>query len=155
MHEITVSDFLMGREVDFPPTPQMLENAAILLAKVNELLDQADADGVPTRLDQVTGARVSSGYRPTAINDRTANAAKKSAHLTCEAIDVADTRNQDLARWCLKHLDILQRLGLFAENPRWTFSIGGACWVHLQTRPTKSGQTVFIPSAAPPRGPEL
>lgn len=156
MSRITVEQYFMGRDKAHPPTPAMRQNAAVTVGLVNEMLEEADLDGVPlTRMDQITGTLVASGYRPPAVNERTANAAKSSPHLTCEGVDIQDSRNQDLARWCLKNLPILERLGLYMEDPRWTYSVNGDHWVHVQTRPPGSGRRVFVPSSAPPRGPVL
>jgi hypothetical protein len=156
MSRITVEQYFMGRDKAHPPSTVLRQNAAITVALANEMLDEAAIDGVPlTRMDQITGNLVASGYRPAAVNERTANAAKSSTHLTCEGIDIQDSRNQDLARWCLKNLPILERLGLYMEDPRWTYSVNGDHWVHVQTRPPRSGRRVFVPSSAPPRGPEL
>lgn len=156
MNRITVEQYMMGRDKAAPPTEQMWQNAARTVALANELLDEAAADGVPLdRMDQVTGNLVASGYRPPSVNERTQNAAKGSVHLTCEGIDIQDSKSQDLARWCLKNLPILARLGLYMENPRWTYSRNGDHWVHVQTRPPGSGSRVFRPSAADPLGPEL
>lgn len=156
MSRITVEHYFMGRDKAHPPSARLRENAAVTVGLANEMLDEAAIDGVPlTRMDQVTGTLVASGYRPAAVNERTANAAKSSTHLTCEGVDIQDSRNQDLARWCLKNLAILERLGLYMEDPRWTYSVNGDHWVHVQTRPPGSGRRVFVPSSAPPRGPEL
>lgn len=154
--KITVDDYMMGRDKAHPPTDAQRQNAALTVALTNELLDEAVAAGVRLdRMDQVTGTLVASGYRPPAINERTANSAVNSAHLSCEGVDIQDSRDQDLARWCLRNLPILARLGLYMENPRWTFSLNGDHWVHVQTRPPASGNRVYVPSKAPPRGPEL
>ena len=156
MRRITEEQYFMGRDKASPPTPAMRKNASLVVALVNELLDEAAAEGVPlNRMDQVTGTLVASGYRPPAVNDRTANAAKGSVHLTCEGIDIQDSENQDLAGWCLHNLAVLARLGLYMENPRWTFSRRGDHWVHLQTRAPGSGNQVFVPSTAPAIGPPL
>lgn len=153
---ITLTDYWMGRDQAHPPSKETRQNAMDLLVLVDELLDEAEADRVPLdRRDQITGTLVSSGYRPPAVNERTANAAKRSTHLTGEGIDIQDNVNQDLARWCLRNLDVLERLGLHMEDPRWTYSHRGDHWVHLQSRPPRSGRRVFVPSAAPPRGPAL
>jgi len=47
-------------------------------------------------------------------------------------------------RWCLKHLDVLETLGLWMEDPQWT-----PTWLHVQTIPPRSGHRVYIPSASP------
>lgn len=154
--KITVDDYMMGRDKAYPPVEIQWQNAALIVALANELLDEAEASGVPlNRMDQFTGTLVASGYRPLAINERTRNAASGSRHLSCEAIDIQDSRNQDLARWCLQNLTILERLGLYMENPRWTFSLNSDHWVHIQTRPPGSGKRVYRPNGDPPRGPEI
>lgn len=156
MSRITVEQYFMGRDKAAPPTAEMRQNAVELVALANELLSEAAEDGVPLdRVDQVTGTLVSSGYRPASVNERTANAAKRSTHLSCEGLDIQDSRNQDLARWCLQNLAILERLGLYMEDPRWTYSYNADHWVHVQTRPPNSGKRVYVPSSKPPRGPEL
>lgn len=144
---ITVEQYFMGRDKRYAAelTPQIRQNAVELLAKVNELLDQAAADGVAPGIDATTQTAVGSGWRPSGVNDKTANAAKASTHLTAQGIDLRDTKDRDLARWCLRNLDVLKRLGLYAEDPRWTPS-----WVHLQNRAPRSGRLVFIPSTKPP-----
>lgn len=154
--KITEEMYWMGRDKEYPPSAEIVSNVRYLLPLVNAMLEEAEADGVDlSRKDQVTGMLVASGYRPPAINDRTSNSAKASTHLTGEGIDIQDTVNQDLARWVLENIEVLNRLGLYAENPRWTFSLAGDNWVHVQCRAPKSGQIIFIPSSAPPRGPEL
>jgi len=84
---------------------------------------------------------VSSGYRPAAIN-ASVGGAKRSAHMSCEAVDFKDS-DGSLAKWCLSNLDLIKKAGLYLENPSFTITkdkdgnrIGG--WVHLQTRPTRN-----------------
>lgn len=156
MH-VTMRHYMMGRDVTHAPdlTQQITDNATELLRVVNILLDFAEADGVRPNLDEVTGTYVASGWRPPAVNDRTANSAKDaSTHLTGRGIDLDDHLDRRLAVWCCKNLDVLKRLGLYMEDPRWT---GGRerkpgegerdPWVHLQIVPPKSGRRVYVPSA--------
>lgn len=153
---ITVADYFMGRDKLHPVLPKLRQNAIVIVERVNLLLARAGADGVPlTRMDQITGTLVASGYRPPEVNDRTANAASGSPHLTCEGVDVQDSETQDLARWSLRNLPYLAQIGLWMEDPRWTFSFQGDHWAHYQSRPPRSGKRVFIPSTKPPRGPAL
>lgn len=135
-------------------------NVLELLSRANELLELMAADGVAPGVDQVTGNAVASGWRPPSVNARTANAATSSPHLTGEGLDVQDTwPERPVARWCLQHLDQLERVGLWMEDPRWTARVrpdGGADpWVHWQSRPPRSGRRVFIPSTAAPTSPAL
>jgi hypothetical protein len=148
---ITLEQFWMGRDAKYPAelSPEILHNAERLVGKVNNLLAFAEADGVAPGIDQATGNAVSSGWRPVFVNDRTRNSAAGSKHLDARAVDVQDTRDRALARWCLKNLDVLEQLGLWMEDPQWT---GGADpWVHLQLVPPGSGRRVFVPSTMPPK----
>lgn len=154
--KISETDYWMGRDKEYPPSPEIVSNVRYLLPLVNAMLDEMEADGVDlSRRDQFTGTLVASGYRPAPINDRTANSAKGSTHLTGEGIDIQDSMNRDLARWVANNHEVMHRLGLYTEDSRWTYSLKGDHWLHIQCRPPKSGQVVFIPSSAPPRGPEL
>lgn len=82
---------------------------------------------------------VTSGWRPTSYNAKIGGA-KNSAHITCEAIDIKDV-NGEIATWlCDENFDLLQELDLYIENPAFTKT-----WVHIQTRPTRSGSRIFKP----------
>jgi hypothetical protein len=143
---LTLTDYWMGREVKYSRelTYDIIANAKVLLERVNTLLGRfADETGIEIE-------RVASGWRPKGINDATANAAATSRHLTGEGIDLRDTANRDLARWCLANLDALELIGLWMEDPQWT-----PTWVHLQSRPPKSERRVYVPSTKPPLAAKL
>lgn len=125
--KITTTEYLMGRDKQFPLSPDQERNMLSLLGKLNEI---RDLYGKPMS--------VSSGYRPGAYN-KAAGGAAKSCHLTCEAIDIADI-SREFTAWCLKNQDILARLGLYMEDPSYATT-----WVHLQTRAPRSGKRVFLP----------
>lgn len=129
---ITLTEFLMGRDKEFPLTLAQALNAAVTLASVNYLRGRY---GKPLS--------VSSGYRPGRFN-KLANGAKNSTHLTCEAIDVSDPFGE-FAKWCLDNLKELEKAGVYMENPEKTKTNDKGGWVHLQTRRTRSGQRVFNP----------
>jgi hypothetical protein len=140
----------MGRNEKYQVewTGAVQENARLLLGKVNALLEIADMqDAGPKYMHE---SCVVSGWRPRAVNDRTSNAGLQSLHITGEAVDLRDWNDRRFARWCLRHADELRRLALWMEDPRWTPS-----WVHLQSRPPRSGRLVFIPSTRPPLAPPL
>jgi hypothetical protein len=147
---ISLEEHLMGRDKEYPLTLQLALNAARLLAAVNYIRGRY---GLPLH--------VSSGYRPGRFNKK-AGGAKNSSHLSCEADDFQDSpiitvspETPNLGRfclngkpfklglfgkWCLEHLDELEKAGLYMEHPAYTIG-----WVHLTTRSPDSGNRVFIP----------
>lgn len=135
---ITAEEILMGRDVLYPLSDVQKANLLDLLPRVNTL---RGIYGKPMSL--------SSGYRPDAINSKVPNAAPRSAHTACQAIDVKDPKGE-FALWCLANLDVLARLGLFMEDPRWTPG-----WVHLDSRGPKSGKRVFVPDTSPALQPNI
>ncbi len=131
----------MGRDKIAPLTPDLEANLKRLLIALNIV-----------RRAYGSAMVVSSGFRPAAINTRITNAAKNSAHMSCQACDFRDP-NGNLARWCINNLDILKQAGLYLEDPRWTSrknsdgSFSG--WVHLQIRRPGSGNRVFTLHSKP------
>jgi len=126
--------FWMGRDVQWPPTDQFRRNARDLLQRVNWLLAMYRAER-----PQAPALRVSSGYRPAAINERTFGAAARSHHMTCNAVDLADPDDQFDA-WCLASQHLLASYELWLEHPDFT-----PRWCHLQRVPPRSGRRVFRP----------
>jgi len=143
---ISLTDYLMGRDALYPE--EFLEetraNAIRTVAKMNSLYAVAALDGCEPAMHP----KVNSGWRPSAVNDATSNAAKRSTHITAEACDTSDP-DGELDRWCLSHLDVLERIGLWMEHPGWTDG-----WNHLQTRPPGDppdpSKRVYLPSNNPP-----
>lgn len=138
---ISLKTYWMGRAKTHEKelTDEILANAEVTVSRCNELLNRAGHSDV---------AEVSSGWRPQGINDSTSHASKTSKHLTAQAIDLPDP-DRTLADWCVDNLDILEELGLWMEDPRWTPD-----WVHLQTAPPKSGRRIYIPSTLPAPDPD-
>lgn len=62
-----------------------------------------------------------------------------SSHLYGCAVDIAD-KDGKLAKWLLAHKDLLEKYGLYMEDPKYTNG-----WVHLQTYAPKSMNRIFIP----------
>lgn len=122
---ITLKEYLMGRDKEFPLDMLQAQNAADLLARINWLLGTLKIK-----------AKVSSGYRPTAIN-KSIGGAKMSTHTVCAGIDLYDPDGM-LAAKMLDHLDLLEQCGLWLENPKYTKN-----WVHLDTKQRKN--RVFNP----------
>lgn len=130
---LTEKDYFKGAA-----SPQIVENATVLLAKMNAFLE---AYGGPIT--------VSSGFRSPSHN-KTVGGAKNSKHMSGQAIDLLD-RDSALARYCVIKRADLEREGLYCEDPRCTKG-----WVHFQSVPPKSHQRFFIPSiewASKVRGP--
>jgi len=120
-------EYLKGRDVEYPLTPELEENMSILLERISLVREQY---GKPMN--------VSSGYRPGHHNIKAGGSAR-SAHITCEAIDILDI-DRKFSKWIVDNKYLLQELDLYVEDPNYTNS-----WVHLQTRPTRSGNRIFIP----------
>ena len=62
-----------------------------------------------------------------------------SSHLYGCAVDISDPDGK-LAKWLLAHQDLLEKCGLWMEDPKYTKG-----WVHLQTYCTKSFMRIFVP----------
>jgi hypothetical protein len=122
---ISVTEYLMGRDKDFPLDMQQARNMADLLSRVNWLFGTLELH-----------AMVSSGYRPSALNKKIGGA-KMSTHTVCAGIDLRDP-NGDLAAKMLDHLDLLEECGLWLENPKATIG-----WIHLDLKQRKN--RVFNP----------
>lgn len=114
---ITLADYYMGRDSLYAHelTPELAANAQQTVACANELLRRA-------------GLRraVNSGWRPAAVNATVKNAAKKSKHMLCLAIDINDDDGA-LDAWCMAHPEVLEELGLWLEHPSATPG-----WCHVQ-----------------------
>jgi uncharacterized protein YcbK (DUF882 family) len=122
---ITIEEVLMGRDKANPLTPEQWRNLADLMGRINIV-----------RAAYGKSLTVSSGYRPPAQN-AAAGGAKNSTHMSCQAVDFADPKGE-FSNWCLANMDLLKRVGLYLEDPKYTTT-----WTHLQTRPTKNNP--FIP----------
>jgi hypothetical protein len=109
-------------------TPELRANARETVRRVNRLLQRAGL-----------ARKVTSGWRPAAVNATVPGAAKGSKHITCIAIDLED-QDGALDAWCMANLEVLEELGLWLEHPDATPD-----WCHLQTLPPRSGNRVFEP----------
>jgi hypothetical protein len=132
---ITKNEILMGRDKEYPLNSEQETNLDNLWKAINKF---RVAYGKPLI--------VTSGYRPGHYN-KAAGGATNSSHLQCLAVDLRDN-DGSLATYCLANLKLLEDIGLWLEDPRWTKIkgpdgkiIGG--WVHLQIRP--ASKRVFIP----------
>lgn len=118
-------------------TPELLTNLQKTADIINEFLIH-----VGVREDQV---KLTSGWRPLAVNEATANSAKKSNHILGLAVDLKDPFNNLFNAFMKEeNLSKAKELGLYFENPRHT-----STWVHIQIVAPKSGNRVFLASSAP------
>ena len=83
--------------------------------------------------------RASSCLRSIKDQQRINPKAMGSSHLYGCAVDIADPDGK-LAKWLNTHTELLERRGLWMEDPRYTKG-----WVHLQTYAPKSMNRVFVP----------
>ena len=142
MKYFTREELLMGREIANPITQEMSDN----LDKLIEAMDKV-------RHEYGKPLKVSSGYRPSAVNS-SIGGAKNSAHMMCQAVDIVD-KDGDFAEWVMNNLDFVEECGILGiEDPRYTITLdsegnrsGG--WVHLDLRGAKSGNLVFRPYSGP------
>ena len=144
---IDLEAFFDGRDKTFRGelTDEIRRNAEDTVAKANRLLERAGFQHV---------CSVNSGWRPKRVNDATPNASPGSRHLTGLAVDLPDP-DRTLAAWCVRNLDVLAEIGLWMEDPRWTYDENGEHWVHVQTVPPRSSNRVFVPFEAPAKDPDF
>ncbi|OGA37310.1 MAG: hypothetical protein A3G24_04650 [Betaproteobacteria bacterium RIFCSPLOWO2_12_FULL_62_13] len=142
---IDLSAFYSGRDEAYREelTDEIRRNAEDTVAKANALLRRAGFECV---------CSVNSGWRPKRVNAATEGASATSHHVTGRAVDLPDP-DRTFAAWCVENLEVLAEIGLWMEDPRWTYDENGEHWVHVQTVPPRSGRRIFIPSTAPARDP--
>jgi len=124
---ISRDEVLMGRDAEYPLSPELEANLSKLLLSLNKFRQQYGKPMV-----------VSSGYRPGKYNTQ-AGGAKSSAHLTCEACDFRD-EDHSLKDYVVHNPSILVDCGLYMEWPSNTPN-----WCHLQVRTIPSGNRIFRP----------
>lgn len=122
---ITAEEVLMGRAKQEDLTDELKANLEKLLEALNKF-----------RKEYGSPMYVSSGYRPAELN-KTIGGGSKSAHMSLQACDFRDTDGK-LFEFIKKDPDILERCGLYLEDPRWTVG-----WIHLQCR--KASRRIFLP----------
>jgi hypothetical protein len=134
---ITVTEYF-GKWLDHEDaTLERQNNAAVLLSKVNLLLEVAVDDGVDLHRNSVTGSQVSGqtygGFRPMDCPQ----GSSKSSHKQGRGVDVYDPQN-DLDDWLTDAM--LEEYELYREHPDDTER-----WCHLSTRRPPSGKRTFKP----------
>jgi len=114
---ITSSGKYPDRAKSLELTSQVKDNAQLLLDSVNDLLKSLNID--------LSKIRVSSGFRPSNVNSKIPNAAKKSLHMTGLAIDIEDNDNS-LDKAIQDKPELLKTYQLWLESPEATPK-----WTHL------------------------
>lgn len=137
---ITIEELTMGREKLYPQdyTKAIHQNLLVLLRKMNMIRKTYNKPMI-----------VTSGWRPQAINATTKGAAKNSKHVSGLAVDIKDT-DSALWNWCMENLEMIQGLGLYLEDKRYTKT-----WVHFQLGAPSSGLRIFKPHSGTMPNPEL
>jgi hypothetical protein len=138
---ITEAMYFMGRDRTHAAelTPELRANAQALLVRVNALLGRMASSRIAPEDSPRTGTPVPSGWRPAQVNASIPNAAPRSHHMRCNAIDLYDPEGV-LDDWCMDNLDELMDVGLYLEHPSATKG-----WCHLQAVAPRSGKRVFYP----------
>ena len=116
-------------------------NALRTIDLANRLLLLAKGSGVTLEQIPGTDSIVTSGWRPVDFNATVPGAKPRSLHITCEAIDLHDP-DGDLDEWLITPdgQRVLTDLVLWHESPAATKG-----WVHVQTKPPRSGRRTFYP----------
>ncbi len=141
---ISIDEILMGRQKWDDLDDETKAHVTELHEKINKL---RTAIGRPLK--------VNDGLRRRGI-DMPKNGAAMSNHYLGFAIDLDDDDSAWLWKWTLENLDLMQEIGLWMEDPRWTH--GGGTWMHYQIRPPKSGKRIYIPvdpTKTPATAPDL
>jgi hypothetical protein len=111
-------------------TKAVKDNAVVLLNKVNQLLQEL----------KIFDVKVSSGFRPSAVNAKVKGAAKKSLHMSGRAVDIYDPKHEIIQK-IMARPDLLKKYDLWLEDPAATPQ-----WAHLDngTR-TERALRIFKP----------
>jgi hypothetical protein len=140
MNQLTLDDLLTssGRYKDRAKskelTPDMLKDGRELVRRVNGLLDDLEWEG---------DRDATSGFRTSAANSSIGNAAKKSLHMRCMAIDLLDDAQQELANAILARPDLLKKWGLWLEHPDCTRG-ERTNWAHLDMSLDRKDRAVRV-----------
>jgi hypothetical protein len=115
---------------------EIKSNAQVLCDKVNAFLID---------LGWKELVRLTSGFRPTDVNENTPNAAQHSGHEIGKALDIWDDYDQNLCKLVMSRPDLLRKHGLMMESMLSTKG-KNTNWCHLDyiDRPDRASRT-FIP----------
>jgi hypothetical protein len=125
---LTSSEKYPEREKSEECTSRVRIYAADLAERVSRLLNHLNIS-----------AKVSSGFRTSAVNASIPNSAKRSAHMLGCAVDLEDHANA-LDDAIMKDPGVLTQFDLYLESPHHTPG-----WCHIQTVRPPSGNRIFLP----------
>ena len=125
---LTASGKYPERENHKEVTDEVKANTEELLKRVNALLQNIN----------IIKVNVASGFRPSDVNANIANAAKKSLHMSGEAIDLEDKLGE-LDRLIGNHPNLLTKHGLWLEHPEATPG-----WCHLDISKKRTDRPIRI-----------
>ena len=127
---LTASGKYPERENHPELTPELKKNAESFLKTLNAFLAEIG----------LTNVKVSSGFRPSAVNASTPGSAKKSLHMICLACDIEDSDGSK-DNLVDSRDDLLKKHGLWQESPAATKG-----WLHLDNKDRgKRPKNQFIP----------
>lgn len=109
-------------------TDEVKNNAGSFLAILNDFLQELTPD---------VKYSVSSGFRPSSVNSKIPNAAKRSLHMTGFAIDLVDL-DGELDKLIQSKPELLDKYGLWLEHPDATPK-----WCHID-KGTRSQRKIRI-----------
>ena len=138
LKSLTKDDLLMGRDKEYASeyTAEIAKNLDKVVIALNKLQDAYGQE-----------FKINSGWRPAAVNAATPGSAAKSKHMEGLAADIHDTDGK-IMEWTIANLQLMKDMGIYMEDWRYT-----PTWTHYQIVPPKSGNRIFIPSAAPASAP--
>ena len=138
---ITLADYFMGRDKTHKKelTDEHLNNARVMVEKANSIISILSENNISFERNPKTGTIISSGWRPASVNARVKNAAPKSKHMLCQAVDIYDPEGE-IDEWLVTNEAVLRSVGIHIEHPSATKG-----WSHWQCVPPKSGRFIFYP----------
>lgn len=124
---VTLEDYLMARDVDYPLNYEQQICAADIVVKLMDL-----------ELAYGSLLTITSGYRPAVITNELLGGDHHDAHEKCCGVDLRDT-DQKLYAWCVANIEKLIEIGFWMES-----IVSAKDHVHLQTYAPGSGNRIFI-----------
>jgi uncharacterized protein YcbK (DUF882 family) len=131
--KLTIQDILTsgGRFPDRANSPELTAelyfNAQMLVDRLNMLFEELE----------ITSWKISSGFRPLAVNKKIGGAIK-SAHTQCQAVDFV---SQEIGKKVAERPELLKKYGLWLEDLSATVS-----WTHLDIKPRRPREVqIFKP----------